>query len=133
MLHHVFHLFFTATALSVNQQRTVRCPSEARLLRSSVCGPLPHPASLPPGDQPLPNPPHSPTHPCSERSYCHIEVGNFPKFHLCWFEIKPHTVSLVALVVPKDNIFHIFFSIHIHFCSPVHCCSPVAVELDLPL
>ena len=105
-MHHVFLLFFTATALSVNQQRTVRCSSEAHLLRSAAlyADPCPHPASLPPGDQPLPNPPQDLSHPPvlregimikSHWSNCHIvnvnvnEAGNFLKFHLCWFQIKP--------------------------------------------
>ena len=66
-------IFFSwSTGSSVNCKRTVRCPSEAlRLLRSSVCGPLP-PSSLTatrgPGD--LPNHPSMGTHPVIFGSQC---------------------------------------------------------------
>ena len=145
---YVFLLFLTGTALCVNQERTVRCPSEARLLRSSVCGPLP-PYSLTATRGPTPPKPPSRSLPPTRAqrghndqvtlvklSHCQCQCQwswQFSKISFVLVSNQAQTVWLLPLVVPKDNIFHIFFSIHIHFCSPVHCCSPVAVELDLPL
>ena len=73
-------------------------------------------------------------------SNCHIvnvnvnEAGNFLKFHLCWFQIKPKQSDCYHWLYQRTTSSissSPFPSISALESSPVHCCSPLAVELDL--